>query len=77
MLILLAGGDATAVLREGSTATGSGPDAPDVASPERTEPGRPEPVLHDELDAEWRLWCGGHDDGGRPRGWPARGASPP
>jgi hypothetical protein len=72
MLILLAGGDATAALREGSTAAGSGPDAPDVASPERTEPSRLE---HDELDAEWRLWCGGQDDGGRPRGWPALGAS--
>jgi hypothetical protein len=71
MLILLAGGDATAALREGSTATGSGPDAPDVASPERTEPIRPE---LDELDAEWRLWCGGQEDEGRPRGWPALGA---
>jgi nitrous oxide reductase len=72
MLILLAGGDATAALREGSTAAGSGPDAPDAASPERTEPSRPEP---DELEAEWRLWCGGQEGGGRPRGWPARGAS--
>ena len=59
MLILLAGGDATAALREGSTATGTGPDATDAASPERTEPGRRAPVTRDELDAEWRLWCGG------------------
>jgi nitrous oxide reductase len=75
MLILLAGGDATAALREGSTAAGSGPGASDAASPERTEPSRPEPVPRDELDAEWRLWCGGHEDEGRPRGWPALGAS--